>query len=305
MTLPDRLAGKRHRCPLCLAYFEVPYPGDELSPALVQKKNGASGAEASPLRAAKTRPPEPGEGEPDQADEGGPWRWVSLGLGLYYARLVALLFLVLLVILQLVILVLAWGQLSDSWVAVALAGGMLLLQIIGPFLALLGSLLCLGTPARARARRFLVTSLVLDLAALGLGSLLPLEVVSEDLEPYLTWLGLGLVFASWVFFLYYLRQLALYFGEEATAREALAIVGRGVYLLALPLLVLAAIHVVAAVLDRPAVPALVDMAAGCLAVPLLIGLATYLFVAFVLILFRQLDLIGTLRQLMWTRGEKG
>src|SRR5262249_12584301 len=32
MTLPDKLAGKRHRCPLCYAYLDVPVPGPEAPP---------------------------------------------------------------------------------------------------------------------------------------------------------------------------------------------------------------------------------------------------------------------------------
>jgi hypothetical protein len=96
-------------------------------------------------------------------------------------------------------------------------------------------------------------------------------------------------FLSWVFFLHFLGRLASFFQEAIAAREARAIIGRGIFLLVLP------IAVCLFMLSSPVV-------VWWVAWPFLMVLPFYLFIAHVNLVFRQVALIGNLRQVIHRRG---
>jgi hypothetical protein len=156
MSLPDRQAGKRHRCPLCFTYIDVPFPGTPPGPA-------PEGSIPKPV----SRPGEPSRrdhGEADAAAAKNRLRWLSRGLGFHYARLILLL--VTLLVWIIMVPVLTFSS-EDNWDPEILHAGVLGMLALESGCAVIGSILCLAAPGDAHARRFLLLSLVLDPTTIG------------------------------------------------------------------------------------------------------------------------------------------
>ena len=121
MTLPDRQAGRRYRCPLCLAYLDVPLP------------------DPAALKAVKDSP------EEQKLAARRQWgRYLLVrGLNYHYARLVF----ILLWLLGCMGFLIATAFLEEDLLKVpaeVVTGGIL---FIAPLLGLIGTVLCLWVPA--------------------------------------------------------------------------------------------------------------------------------------------------------------
>src|SRR5947209_3486274 len=129
MTLPDKQAGKRYRCPLCFNYFVVPTVGSappgkpkgKGEPSLPAATRSPNAPVSPPPSPSKPTAAKPAAEEPDTGPAGG-LRLVNVGLALHYARLVILLLHVLLMLVALISLVFSWGTAQDSWLIEALEG---------------------------------------------------------------------------------------------------------------------------------------------------------------------------------------
>jgi hypothetical protein len=166
-------------------------------------------------------------------------------------------------------------------------------------LGIAGTVCCLWVPGAARARPFILVALLLDLASFVIPLLLVLGWVlgylADDTAHFtlLLWTSPILVVAAWAFFLFYLRRLAQYLKGGLAADESLLILLRGAYLLVLP-------AVIFFLADQFGV--FVFLRLGGFPIPLEMVLPFYLLVAFLLLVLRQLALIGSLRQLIHSRG---
>ncbi|HXG12128.1 MAG TPA: hypothetical protein VNK04_20405 [Gemmataceae bacterium] len=109
-------------------------------------------------------------------------------------------------------------------------------------LGIVGSVLCLGAPPEARARKFIAASIILDLvqvavflaseflAPAGLLTVQPGEA-AIDLTPLVQRTSyLVPALAAWAFFMVFLRRLALHLGEYPAADEARSLLGLGLLL---------------------------------------------------------------------------
>ena len=100
-----------------------------------------------------------------------------------------------------------------------------------------------------------------------------------------------MTFIAWCLFMVFLRQLCAHLGEETLANEAMAVMFRGILILALT--------PVAPVVGMVLIRALMCMGASIFLVAVLFGLyGLFLF------LRRQLDLIGSIRQVIASRCSR-
>jgi hypothetical protein len=220
---------------------------------------------------------------------------VNIGLLLHYLRLV-LIFLALI----------AWGLLSP---VVAMFGpsehggpavllGLLLflaslmVAFLAPLLGIVGSVLCVFVPSEAKARGFIITSLVLDVTAV------PISIVVQFVVMVGVQSGAGIIggampafvmgLASWALFMIFLRQVATYVDEQAGADESSLILIQGLFLLFFSPVVFFLGLMLAAVLP-------------CIGALIFLGIVVYAIYLYLMFLKRQLDLIGTLRQVIYSR----
>jgi hypothetical protein len=197
---------------------------------------------------------------------------VNLGLGFHYSRLVLLLLSTLLSMVPIVL-----GRVVAIQV-----------QIVTPPLGLIASILCLWIPRQTGARGLVLASLILDLATLFLG--LVLFVVAIGFSPetalLLTLPVYGLSFASWVLFMLTLGRLCSFLRDEGMAEEATEILIRGSILM----------------LFAPFVRAfLALLGSAVLGFVAALPVALVFVYQYYLLLRRQLDLVGSIRQVIATR----
>lgn len=148
---------------------------------------------------------------------------VKLGLTLHYARLVLTL-VGLLVFMGVVCYAGATrARAGDPGVTFGglAAGGVCLLAAL---LGMIGSFLCLWVGRASRAWGFIFVSLLLDVLTLPVAAWLQVS----GLPPLLAWVP---AFFSWIFFMLFLRRLALYLDRPGEANECMALITRGVALL--------------------------------------------------------------------------
>jgi hypothetical protein len=119
-----------------------------------------------------------------------------------------------------------------SIVAMIVTAGLTFVQ---PVLGIMGSVLCLWVPDKAKAKGFILASLVIDVLALPIG--LGLTIASMMLHPEgqpapIRLIGLAplatgpMGMASWVLLIFFLRRLAYYLKEREAGDEALRVVLR-------------------------------------------------------------------------------
>jgi hypothetical protein len=153
---------------------------------------------------------------------------VQIGLGFHYARLVLAL-LAVLVLMALTGYGVATGARADD--PGLIVGGMAAAAtvLLAAALGLVGSVLCLWVGRPSRAWGLIFASLLLDVLSLPLVVYLHLA----ELPPLPGW---AVEFVSWVFFMLFLRRLAVYIDRPGEANELMALITRGVALLvAVPL----------------------------------------------------------------------
>jgi hypothetical protein len=218
---------------------------------------------------------------------------VNLGLGFHYARLVVQL---------LVIVVSIFGQIAVSMTLAAAPATALGLAIVVGFalitlnlamglLGLIGSALCMWVPPRG-GRVLIVISGALDAPQL------PLAVLSF----FVPMAGLGfhglmllcvlMELAAWILFMLFLRRLCLLLGEEMMAREATRLLIKGIVLMVAPIPFAILLYLVAG-----AVPFLMCV----LALAVFAGVI-YWIVLIIKFIFEELELIGSMRQVIVSRG---
>ena len=227
---------------------------------------------------------------------------VNLGLGFYYASILALLA-------GLVVELVAFAAGFTGGVN-AVAGSaegaatglgmamlfsiiaMILIDWVAPILGMVGSILCLWAPSASGARGLCIASLALNASA-TLGSIL-IRVLMFFVPAGEVIGGVGMIgaslmtFIAWCLFMAFLRQLCLHLGEDTLAGEAIAVMMRGIAILVLaPFAFMFGLLLVFALKCVGLITFLVAMLFG------LYGL--FLF------LRRQLDLIGSIRQVIASR----
>jgi hypothetical protein len=163
---------------------------------------------------------------------------VRLGLGFGYAR--AVVFLLLVVLLLGVFLYARATALAPEHpdTVILLASlAFLVLTAVWLLLGVAGAVLCAFVPRGCGARWLIVTSLVLDLAAIPAGVYLGLRGGVEQMA-WAQLVSMGIFLAGWILFMLYLRQLAVYLDQGGPAHDAGGILVWGlVVAVAVPLLV--------------------------------------------------------------------
>jgi hypothetical protein len=163
------------------------------------------------------------------------------------------------------------------------------LKFITPILGLVGSSLCMFVSPQTGAWGCMLASLILDaIAGLlslvlllpGLGSSVPGAAALTALPAFV------LSFVAWVMFMIALYRLSTRLKEGKMAEEAIEILIRGVAILVCTPAILFLLVALAG-----------SVAGALFAPPILLGSLYYLF----LFLRRQLDLIGSLRQVIASR----
>ncbi|HVS35585.1 MAG TPA: hypothetical protein VMS17_08385 [Gemmataceae bacterium] len=230
--------------------------------------------------------------------------FVNWGLGCYYAAVLALMA-------GIVVELAAIGAGATAGLsafagsAEGVAGGLgfahglgflagLMINWLAPILGLTASSLCLWAPAASGARVFCLVAVALNAGAMLAGlmqaglSFLP---GTDLIALFLLLLAITATFVAWCMFMWFLRRLCVYLGEPALESEAVGVMMRGVAILIVtPFAFAGAICVVAAFAKIPVVN-LMFMVLMCLAM----GAVLFVF------LRRQLDLIGSMRQVIASR----
>jgi hypothetical protein len=164
-----------------------------------------------------------------------------------------------------------------------------LLQIVTPLLGYIGSSLCLWMPPQTGARGLILAAVILD----GLAGFLGLVLFVATFFSAVA--GAGVLFAlpafglscgSWVMFMLTLGRLCTSLGEEKMAEEAIEVLIRGLVLLLLTPCVLILLTAMA-----------MSLLGALFSPPLAL---TFLYHYFVF-LRRQMDLIGSIRQVIAIR----
>jgi hypothetical protein len=226
---------------------------------------------------------------------------VNLGLGFHYARLLVLLVSVGLLYGGIFVgsILLTFGGGAGSvksglmglgliFVVSAIAG--FLISFIAPILGLVGSALCLWVPAQSGGKGFIIASLALDGVALVMGLVLRLVGLAMD-NPIPGLVGVGFSYLlgcfAWAMFMVFLGRVCAYIDQPKMAEESGNLLIQGAVIMAVsPLLLL----VVGAL-------AVVPFAGIILSLGLLLASLKYFFK----FLRLQLDLVGSIRQVIWTR----
>jgi hypothetical protein len=292
MTLPDYLAGKRYRCPLCFTYIEVPLPGAAAPPAVEVAKRPEPRIEPAKTNSPLVPFPEPafsqptgnGVGTKTEQPSPSPSR-IDWGLGLHFARLITVLACILGIFLCLIAR--EYFPRDTFWAAALLLSGAIFLG--APLLGLIGSGLCLGAPKEGGVRHPLLLSLVLDLTTLPLCYVLSMldDVTAE--KAAVVWLaGVVLQTLSWTFFWGFLRQLARQLREDHAADEALRGLLRGLALFLVPPIFFGGLYLLSQYLEGSVWLFAVQS----------VPLTLYLLVVAVKFLLQQYALVNTLRQEM-------
>jgi hypothetical protein len=276
MTLADKLAGKRHRCPLCLAYVDVPVPDPEAPPdEAAEAAEAAREREAARYRRRLER--------------------VNAGLTFHYGRIVVLL----LSLLGSMWILIGRPFLPDVVLEGSVVGVSVAVLVLAPLFGLIGSVLCLKAPAEVRGRGLILWALVLDLAPFFL-AYFALAGDLDAIERYLILVAGGASnLCGWACFIGFLHRLAEYLEQPYAAREAYRILIKGIFLWVLPpLLGWALVGVYFLMLEAW------NSIMLSIYLPLALGVAVLdlvLFIVFILFLFQQLALISSLREVVWKR----
>ncbi len=169
---------------------------------------------------------------------------VRLGLGLHVLRMVCYLLSVLSLIAATMLS--AIDPVLASYVVLAAA----VLLVPPPAFGLCGSALAAFGPGRARAKAFVMASLVLDAAGIAAGTILVLFAADPQLSPdpvatpAAALLAVALGIMAWVFWLLHLNCLAIDLDRPSAAYDAKDFIVRGLLYLVAPVLAVAAIAVV-------------------------------------------------------------
>jgi hypothetical protein len=283
-------ARSRARCPACGHTFTISEAAGELPPAGAE---GETRISASPIRAVSPAPrPDGDEPEPDEEQERRRRRKqrrlherreglanVNIGLACHYARLLVL---IVTIIGRLVWVVLTLAAIRH-FLAMLQIGEMLLLlsSVVQAVLGIVGSIFCLFVPARSNARLIILISLLLDVLAL------PLVLIAFLIDfPEVVAMLLGL--ASWILFTLYMRRLATYLGERVTADQAEQILWRGLLLFVAAPVGLAGIGFALRYIP-------------CIGPLFFLGLVLAYIIYVIKFLFKILDVLGSLRQVIVSR----
>jgi hypothetical protein len=245
----------------------------------------------------------------------------NLGLGFYYFKIITILVGLFIISLGTIATMAvgvqaAQGQLEGARGSAVLVGLILMLgsiavSFVAPGLGITGGILCCWVPSRTGAKPLVITSMALDSAGLVL------PIISIIVVGAGTALGgyaggaaggmAGLVFAllspfctlaGFILFMLFLRQLAYFLDESGAGDEAMAIIIHSLLLLFGGPIGLFVLLVIAASLSRDRQSA---TAVGCVFSLVIIGLAIAWIVFAIKLLFRILQLIGSLRQILRSR----
>jgi hypothetical protein len=225
---------------------------------------------------------------------------VSLGLAFHYFKILC--YLVMMLTFLIGSIVASTAARAGSGFVVNLVGVMvcfsMILVMVTPVLGFVGSLLCLWVPQKTGAKPLIIVSFGLDSGAIGLGLLSVItsftagaSAAGGSAGTAMGMAGASLIFiilsplvafAGWILFMLFLRNLAYYFGDDATGDEALTVM---VLTIAIGFGGAVGLFVLALLLRNTGQVALFVLGVASLA----------WMIAMIKVLFRALHLIGTLR----------
>jgi len=290
MTLPDKQAGKRYRCPLCFEYINVPLldsaPAETANNQTARISGPPPESPGLPVRPAAPVPPKPKvtEEEEDAGGQARRWAHVERGLGFLYARLVIVLVCFLLGLSRLILEGSILSKVNQILVLTEAVG----LLVAGPVLGLIGSLFSLRVPRYTGARPYIVLSFLLDPVSLPFAYFYFVGQYTPQGELLVLLGGRAAQAMSWVLYILFQRRLAVHFNEEIAADEAAQILVWGVILVPAPWALVGAFLLLFQV-----APFLAFITGpGWMVLPFV------LIVLYVKFLLRQLALLGTLRQVI-------
>ena len=249
LVVEAALIGSKVRCPACKLVMLVPNPNPApaptpagpppIPPHLIQKMPLPSNLPVEELEELIEEPAY----EDDRPRKSGMktrkrMRLVNVGLAFHLAKLWCLIAVMLLYLFWILIvpLILGSGGLhAGIGLSQVILWLILLLFVARPFLGATGSLLCFWVPTKARARLLIIVSFSLEVASglgdalmLVLGPLLALTAFASGSYQAVGALVLVMFIVVWaagtagyILFMLFLRAVAYYLRENATAEEAM------------------------------------------------------------------------------------
>jgi hypothetical protein len=221
LTVGDEYAGRKVVCPVCQLTVPVPNP-PRAAPASGRNvpSGDGNGVARQPLAVADDEDEPPRTLGPAAAP-------VNAGLAFHAGRL---LLYPLSMFALIVVLILTVAEILEQEVLITTLEMVVLCGLfVQPGLGIAGCALCLGAPAESKSRRFILASLVLDLATAAAGAVLlfakkPPETVA--LLPAVEFAALLPIF-SWAFLMLFLWRLAWYLDQPDHAHDALVLLLKG------------------------------------------------------------------------------
>jgi hypothetical protein len=304
LTTGDAQAGKTIQCPRCQAVVAVP--------ALLTVPPGAT----PPTAAAETdeyQVIEPAPAPPDVKVRpmAGPLRWVRLGLGFHYAKLLTILIGILLAMVGLILAAFTDMNVVGIGARLVVIAAWLDVSFGAPVLGLVGSLLCCRVPCQTRGRPLIVTALALETAALAVPILLLVvgdgaaALRADGAGTNARTVALGQVapvctLVGFVLFMLFLRRLAFFLEAPGAAEEAVTIIYRYLLLYVVAPVALAGLALAALTISSPG--NLVALVGVCVLDLVVLAAAVVWVIYSLSLMFRTLNLIGSLRQAL-RRGD--
>jgi hypothetical protein len=298
LTTGDGQAGKTIQCPRCQAVVAVPalltVPPGATPPTAAVESDDYQVIEPAPASSdVKVRP------------VAGPLRWVQLGLGFHYAKLLTILIGIFLAMVGLILAAFTDMNVVGIGARLVVIAAWAVVALVAPVLGLVGSVLCCRVPRRTRGRPLIVTALALETAALAVPILLLVlgdgaaALRADGAGRHVATVALGQLapvctLVGFVLFMLFLRRLASFLNQPGAADEAVTIIYRYLLLYVVAPAALAGLAFAALTMASPG--NLVALIGICV-LDLVVLAAAVAWVLYSLsLMFRTLNLIGSLRQ---------
>jgi hypothetical protein len=222
LTALDEHFGTKGKCPVCGVVVPVPRPSRLTQPTAVTEED-ANAPQIIPTGESLAE-----EATPLTQYPGMPK--VAQGLSYYYARIVV--YLLTIFVISVSVAFGTFGDIIPVLHEVYAVGWVLtvVLWYIQPILGLVGSILCLDVPWESGGKGYVIASVVLDLIAIPIGTVLRLA------DQNILWAA-PLGFLALVLFMFFLTKVATFLHRKAEERAAAEVFVDGLKLLIPPSLI--------------------------------------------------------------------